>query len=93
MSMHEATLDHVLIFPPDLSVNTGRAQWLEDCRYDHAVRVVVFNGNDAGFPFSPDATKMPFKHQIQRRDWASEKNNVTAAMHALGPLPTFLAAM
>jgi hypothetical protein len=29
--MQEATLDHVLVFPPDLRVTSGRTLWLEDC--------------------------------------------------------------
>ena len=86
MGEQTATLDHILVFPPDLRVIGGGASFLEDTLYVHAVRWATVNGNDAGFPFAPDPTKTPFCPQIQKRNWAKAKPLVTAAVLAEAPL-------
>ena len=86
MGEQTATLDHILVFPPDLRVVGGGASFMEDTRYDHVVRWATVNGNDAGFPFAPYPTKTPFRPQIQKRNWAKAKPLVTAAMSAEAPL-------
>ena len=75
-----ATLDHILVFPPDLRVVKGGCFFLEDTRFDHAARWILVNGNDLGFPIAPDQTRTPFKPQIQRRNWTKSKQVVTTLM-------------
>ena len=75
-----ATLDHILVFPPNLRVEKGGCFFLKDSRFDHAVRWIDVNGNDLGFHMAPDPTSMPFKPQIQRRNWLASKQVVSTLM-------------
>ena len=61
-----AVLDHILVSPPDLRVESGGTFFTKDPRFDHAVRWITVNGNDIGFHMVPNPTRTPFKPQIQR---------------------------
>eukprot|EP00961_Rhodomonas_salina_P293460 3933779-Rhodomonas_salina.1 len=61
----QATLDHILFWPPTLRNTDAGVRWLEDSRFDHGVRWAEFNGNDVGFGVDMDPTRTPFVPKLK----------------------------